>query len=103
MRRFATNILVRNNRLPMMENNGLSVNYEILSNKDYIIELKNKLLEETQEFMEAENTQELKEEIIDIIEVIEHLIDVYSFDKNELQNIKENKQIKYGKFDKKIR
>lgn len=103
MRRFATNILVRNNRLPMMENNGLSVNYEILSNKDYIIELKNKLLEETQEFMEAENTQKLKEEIIDIIEVIEHLIDVYSFDKNELQNIKENKQIKYGKFDKKIK
>ena len=30
-------------------------------------------------------------------------IDAYSLDKNELQIIKENKQIKYGKFDKKIK
>ena len=66
MRKFATNILVRNNRLAIMKKNGLSVNYEILSNKDYIIELKNKLLEESKELIEAKTTKELKEEIIDV-------------------------------------
>lgn len=103
MRRFATNILVRNNRLLMMENNGLRVNYDILSDKDYIIELKHKLLEETQEVIDAKSTQELKEEIIDVMEVLEHIIDFYGFDKGELNQLKEQKQEKYGKFDKKIK
>ena len=103
MRRFATNILVRNNRLLMMENNGLRVNYDILSDKDYIIELKRKLLEETQEVIDAKSTQELKEVIIDVMEVLEHLIDFYGFDKGELNQLKDQKQEKYGKFDKKIK
>jgi len=103
MRKFATNILVRNNRLAIMKKNGLSVNYEILSNNDYLIELKNKLLEESKELIEAKTPKELKEEIIDVMEVLEHLIDFYSFDTNELTKIKNDKQIKYGKFDKKIK
>lgn len=103
MRRFATNILVRNNRLSMMENNGLTVNYEILSDNDYVTELKSKLLEETQEIIDAKNIQELKEEIADVMEVLEHLIDFYAFDEVELKKIKDKKQIIYGKFDKKIK
>lgn len=103
MRKFATNILVRNNRLAIMKKNGLTVNYEILSNNDYLIELKNKLLEESKELIEAKTPKELKEEIIDVMEVLEHLIDFYSFDTNELTKIKNDKQIKYGKFDKKIK
>ena len=87
----------------MTENNGLTVGYEILSDKDYISELKNKLLEETQEIVEAQNIQELKEEIVDVMEVLEHLIEFYSFDNVELKELKEKKQITYGKFDKKIK
>lgn len=42
MKRFATNILIRNNRLSMMQNNGLKVDYEILNDEDYLLELKKK-------------------------------------------------------------
>ena len=103
MRKFATNILIRNNRLPIIENNGLIVNYEILSDSDYLIELKKKLLEEAQEVFEAENIQDLKSEIIDAMEVLEHLMELYSIDEIELKQIKKDKQIKIGKFDKKIK
>lgn len=44
MRRFKTDILVRNNRVKMMQADGLTVNYNILSDDDYAIALKNKML-----------------------------------------------------------
>lgn len=103
MKKFATNILIRNNRLAIMEKNGLTVNYEILSDSDYLIELKKKLLEEAREVFEAETSQDLKVELIDVMEVLEHLIDFYAFDEKELRKIKEDKQTKIGKFDKKIK
>jgi len=58
VKKFATNILIRNNRWAIMEKNGLTENYEILSDSDYLIELKKKLLEEAQEVFEAETSQD---------------------------------------------
>ena len=100
---FEHEVFDSNRRGAGFNHHALTISHDILPNKNYITKLKNKLLEETQKFIDAKNHQKLKEEIVDIIEVIEHLIDIYSFDKNELQNIKENKEIKYGKFDKKIK
>ena len=50
-----------------MEKNGLTVNYEILSDSDYLIALKKKLLEEAQEVFEAETSQDLKVELVDVM------------------------------------
>lgn len=103
MKRFATNILIRNNRLSMMQNNGLKVDYEILNDEDYLLELKKKLIEEAQEVFDSKNVSELKSELIDVMEVVDHLIDLHSFSRSELNALKKEKQLKVGKFDKKIK
>ena len=103
MKRFATNILIRNNRLSMMQNNGLTVDYEILNDKDYLLELKKKLVEEAQEVFDSKNLSELKSELIDVMEVLDHLIDLHSFSRSELNALKKEKQRKVGKFDKRIK
>ncbi|MDR2901524.1 MAG: nucleoside triphosphate pyrophosphohydrolase [Lactobacillales bacterium] len=103
MRRFKTNILIRNNRLKIMQDNGLTVKYEILSDADYIHELKKKLIEEAIEVLDAKDTNELKSELIDVMEIIEHLTHALGFDTSELSEIKSEKQRKIGKFDHKIK
>ncbi len=47
--------------------------------------------------------QKLLKILIDVMEVLDHLIDFYAFDEKELRKIKEDKQAKIGKFDKKIK
>ncbi|MBR2141542.1 MAG: nucleoside triphosphate pyrophosphohydrolase [Rickettsiales bacterium] len=103
MKRFATNILIRNNRLSMMQNSGLTVDYEILNDGDYLLELKKKLVEEAQEVFDSKNVSELKSELIDVMEVLDHLIELHSFSRTELNTLKEEKQLKVGKFDKRIK
>lgn len=86
-----------------MQADGLSVNYEILNDDDYVAALKDKMQEELQELMEASSTEELKLELVDVMEVMEHLVSVYGFDKKELEEIKVQKQAKLGAFDKRIK
>ncbi len=105
MPRFKTDILIRNNMLKKMQDNGLAVSYEILSNEQYIYELKRKLVEEAMECLNASHIgkNDLKHEIADVLEVIEHLISAYGLNKTEIQQIKRTKKEKLGGFDKKIK
>lgn len=102
-RRFKTGILVRNNRVKLMEDSGLTVKYSVLSDEEYLHELKMKIIEEANEVAESGSIEELKSEIADVLEVIEHILDVSKLDLNEIQNLKSEKQIKIGKFDKRLK
>jgi predicted house-cleaning noncanonical NTP pyrophosphatase (MazG superfamily) len=75
MRKFKTELLIRDNRLPLMEQAGLKVDYLILEQKDYLKELKTKLTEEVNEFLLVDNADKkaLTEELADILEVINYL------------------------------
>jgi predicted house-cleaning noncanonical NTP pyrophosphatase (MazG superfamily) len=86
-----------------MQEKGIIVDYEILSDEAYIRELKQKLIEETTELSETNNPDELKYELADVLEVIEHLIAVNALDREEIKNIQEEKQKKLGGFEKKIK
>ena len=86
-----------------MQNSGLTVDYEILNDGDYLLELKKKLVEEAQEVFDSKNVSELKSELIDVMEVLDHLIELHSFSRTELNTLKEEKQLKVGKFDKRIK
>ena len=44
-RKFKTDILVRNNRIQQMQDQGIVVNYQILDDKQYVYELKRKIVE----------------------------------------------------------
>lgn len=102
-RKFKTDILVRNNRLEMMQKQGINVNYKILSDEEYLQELKNKIVEEANEVCDCKNCNELAEEIADILEVVEHLLDVSNLKMEDIEKIKKIKQEKVGKFDRKIK
>lgn len=98
-RRFKTNILVRNNRIKIMEDQGLFVKYSVLSDEEYLTELKKKIIEESNEVAEADDEEELKLEIADVLEVIENILEVKNIAFDEIRDLKTKKQNKIGKFD----
>lgn len=102
-RKFKTDILVRNNRIQQMQDQGIVVNYQILNDKQYICELKRKIVEEANEVAVADTIEELSSEIGDVLEVIDHLIDVYKLDIDNIQKLKADKQKRIGKFDKRYK
>lgn len=103
MRKFKTEILVRNNRLRDMQEAGLTVNYKILNDEEYLIELKKKIIEESNEVSDAEDFGELKEELADVMEVIEHIMETQNISMSEINEIKAAKREKIGGFNEKIK
>ncbi len=92
------NKLVRDKIPEYIKNKGEKVVYHIATEQEYQIKLKEKLLEEVNEFLKNENIEELA----DLLEVIDAVILYKGFDKNELQRIKDRKVKKKGKFQDRI-
>ncbi|MBO5096408.1 MAG: nucleoside triphosphate pyrophosphohydrolase [Bacilli bacterium] len=92
------NKLVRDNIPEIMINNGAKPVTRTLEDNEYYEELKKKLLEETKEFLESNNI----EEIADIEEVILAILKYNNWHWEKLENIRKNKADKKGSFDKKI-
>lgn len=74
----------------------------ILTNDEYIIELKKKLIEEAYEVNVALTKQNIIEELVDVIEVVEAIKDIYNINDTEIQNVKDKKSKSNGKFEQKI-
>ena len=92
------NKLVRDNIPEIMIQNGATPITRILSQEEYIQELKKKLLEETNEFLESEALEELA----DIEEVILAILDATNQTRNNLEDIRLKKVKKRGAFNKRI-
>ena len=105
MRRFKTNILIRDKRLKQMQQNGINVNYEILAQEKYLDELKLKLVEEATECLNTPLTEkdELSKELADVLEVINYLIKAAGLNPAEILAYKKLKHEKLGGFDLKIK
>lgn len=89
--------LVRDNIPDICIANGQTPKYRILSDKEYKAHLKAKLKEETKEYLQSSDLEELA----DILEVVEALADASGSSFDELMNIKKAKAAKNGKFEKK--
>ncbi|MBU4224162.1 nucleoside triphosphate pyrophosphohydrolase [Patescibacteria group bacterium] len=96
------NKLVRDKIPEIIENDGEKPITRILDDEEYKKELKNKLLEESQEAVLAENSHELMKEIGDIFEVIEAIEKAFGLSKDEILKMKEERKQKRGGFEKKI-
>lgn len=92
------NKLVRDRIPEIIEKEGRTCKYRILSDEQYIFELKNKLNEEVNEFLESNKVEELA----DILEVIYALSKVNKCPEEELNNIRNLKSKERGSFNKKI-
>ena len=93
------NKLVRDNIpkfIPATESH--SFKFTPLAEPEYGEELKKKLVEEVEEYLQSENAEELA----DIYEVLEAIIKLKSFDFEEIKRIKQKKHDQRGGFEKRL-
>jgi predicted house-cleaning noncanonical NTP pyrophosphatase (MazG superfamily) len=102
-RKFWYNKLVRDNVLESMHKNWSKVDYRILDDKVFFIELKRKLLEEVFEFDKVTNPKDLLKELADINEVLDQILELKWFTQEELDAMQKKHIEKWWWwFDKKI-
>lgn len=92
------NKLVRDNIPEIIKEKNLTPIVHIADNDEFYKKLKEKLIEETNEFIDNDKIEELA----DILEVIDSITDFKEFNKQDLLLIKENKKNKRGGFDRRI-
>ena len=92
------NKLVRDKINEIMIENGANPITRILSDEEYLKELNKKLLEEVKEYLESGNLEELA----DIEEVILAILNTKEKTKEDLEEIRKNKVLKRGAFNKKL-
>ena len=93
------NKLVRDKIPEIIEKEGKSFLFRKLwFDKEYEIALKEKLLEECNEYFDSENVEEL----IDIVEVILALIKIKGINLDEFDRLRIDKNIEKGSFDNQI-
>ncbi len=88
--------LVRDNIPNIIKSKGEKAEFYTADKKEYWLSLKDKLKEETNEFIKSES----KEEFADILEVIDSIGKFKKFNKKEIIEIKNKKAKEKGKFDK---
>jgi predicted house-cleaning noncanonical NTP pyrophosphatase (MazG superfamily) len=98
--------LVRDKIPEILEKKGIKAETRILTdNQEYLSALCNKLLEEVNEFIEVSadaNDNHIKEELADVLEVIDAICKLKKYDSKSVEEIRKKKQIERGGFEKRI-
>ena len=92
------NKLVRDKIPEYISKKGGTPITHIADDGEYQQKLKEKLIEEIEEFKKDENI----EEFADLLEVIEAIADYKKFDRNEVEKVKEKKAVERGRFKDRI-
>lgn len=90
--------LVRDKIPQIIEQSGLNADYRYLEEKEFFECLNAKLKEEVGEYIESG----FIEELADIVEVINKLVEIKGYSKEEFDLIRKRKNKERGVFDKKI-
>ncbi len=103
MKYFEFNKLVRDKIVDNMVKSGQKpVGKRILKGEEYLTELKKKLEEEVGEFLSVNDSQEMKEELADVFEIMKYLMKELGMSKSELKKYQQKKCKRNGGFIKKI-
>ncbi|OGM31960.1 hypothetical protein A2803_02630 [Candidatus Woesebacteria bacterium RIFCSPHIGHO2_01_FULL_44_21] len=99
MRKFKFEKLVRDKIVDAIIANGNHPNWKTLSDKEYIDELKKKIIEEASELINSEG-EELLKELVDIQEIIDNLLLALQVSKEKLLEVQNKKNQERGSFKK---
>ncbi|WP_375332234.1 nucleoside triphosphate pyrophosphohydrolase [Candidatus Tisiphia endosymbiont of Temnostethus pusillus] len=104
MRKYCFKIdkLIRDLVPRIMRSRGISVFERSMKKDEYIQRLKDKLLEEAQEVIDAKTPDEISEELADLLEVIYALGKEYNLSMEQIEAKRLIKKQKDGGFDNRI-
>ena len=94
--------LVRDGIVDRIKSTWWIEKHHIASDEEFEIKLKNKILEEAKELVEAKDLEIVKKELGDILTVAEEIMKFYNISEEEIKIIKQKKDKEVGKFDKRI-
>jgi predicted house-cleaning noncanonical NTP pyrophosphatase (MazG superfamily) len=83
----------------LMSESGIKVHQRVLQDAEYAKRLNDKLFEEAQEVVDAVNTEELKEELADVLEVLMAMAKLKGIEFSQILKAGEEKRSKKGGFD----
>jgi len=90
--------LVRDRIIEIIETKGEVAKWHIADDAEYRLKLQEKLLEEAEEFLAAESV----EEMADVFEVIDALLTLNGWTREDILKIQQEKRAKRGGFDGRI-
>jgi predicted house-cleaning noncanonical NTP pyrophosphatase (MazG superfamily) len=96
------NKLVRDRIPEIIESSGKKYSTKILSQEEYITELKNKSFEELEEYRDAETREDALEELADLMEIVHALAKSHETSLEEVEEVRLKKAEKRGAFEKRI-
>ena len=94
--------LVRDRIPEKIKKSGGQASQKILSESQYIVALKNKLIEEGKELVLAKKPEDLLDELADIQEIIDNLLIALKSKAQDLKKIQKEKNKKNGSFRNKV-
>ncbi|MDR3551061.1 MAG: nucleoside triphosphate pyrophosphohydrolase [Candidatus Babeliales bacterium] len=100
--RFKVDKLIRDNIPQRLISKKIKSHERIMGQPEYIKALTTKLVEEAHECIEAQNLNELIEELGDVLEVINALAQAHNIDMKCIEEKRLQKQITHGSFNKRI-
>ncbi len=96
------NKLIRDKIVDIIEKDGKKAIVSTLNDEQYKEELLKKLLEEANEVANSSNSNEMLEELADVLEVIRYLAKINGKELNDIVTIADKKKEKRGGFDDKV-
>lgn len=96
------NKLIRDKIVDIIEKDGKKAIVSTLNDEQYKIELLKKLLEEANEVANSSNSNEMLEELADVLEVVRYLAKINGKELNDIVAIADEKKEKREGFDDKV-
>ena len=85
------NKLVRDRIPEVIESKGKKFSTKILNSEEYITELKKKIYEELEEYLHAENNEDVGEELADILETIHAIAEYHGYPIDKVEEVRKIK------------
>ena len=101
VKRFVFDKLVRDAVPEMLKSQGVDPCFRVLSHDEFLDRLKDKLQEESEEVREAHHSDEMIEELADVLEVIHSLAAAHGIQWQSIEQKRTSKRTERGGFDAK--
>lgn len=99
---FKVEKLIRDKIPALLESKGITVHAKAMEEQEFISKLKDKLLEQAKEVLEASNSDELCEELADVMEVVQALSKANGLSIQQIEQTRLKKREIKGGFENKI-